>query len=76
MPHIIMNGRHKSKCVDAHFFPDEHTRRGRTIFSNEHTGWGRTINKDEHTAWRGDAQVTKTKKHNFGTFRALYIINS
>ena len=49
MPHFIMNGRHKSKCVDAHFFPDEHTRRGRTKFSNEHTGWGRTINKDEDT---------------------------
>ena len=40
--------------------------RGRTIFADKHTGWGRTD-------WRGDAQVTKTNTHNFGTFGALYI---
>ena len=63
----------KNKMWGRTFFPDKHTRRGRTMFSDEHTEWGRTINKDEHTDWRGDAQVTKTNTHNFGTFRALYI---
>ena len=63
----------KNKIRGRTSFTDKHTRRGRTLFADEHTRWGRTIFKDEHTDWRGDAQVTKTNTHNFGTLRALYI---
>ena len=63
----------KNKMWGRTFFPDKHTRRGHIIFADKHIGWGQTIYKDEHTDLRGDAQVTKTNTHNFGTYRALYI---